>query len=127
MPKSDLSAMMIGGSKIWTHNLRTAVQNNCLEFTNGDIFHPLPCQGRHNILCLFASTPVYEALVFVCFNVSLFLAIDLNNDRYAYAKVCINMQFPWCLCELWWYTMTPLPTTLLSVSALLGLQRLCLP
>ena len=56
MPKSDLSAMMIGGSKIWTHNLRTAVQNNCLEFTNGDIFHPLPCQGRHNILCLFAST-----------------------------------------------------------------------
>ena len=70
---------------------------------------------------------MYEALVFVCFNVSLFLAIDLNNDRYAYAKVYINMQFPWCLCELWWYTMAPLPTTLLSVSALLGLQRLCLP
>ena len=50
------------------HNLRTAVhQKRCLELVNEDIFTPALPGKAYDTLCLFAFTPVSEALAFVCF------------------------------------------------------------
>ena len=49
-------------------NLRTAVhRKKFLELVNEDIFHPALPGTAYDPLCLFAFTPVSEALVFVCF------------------------------------------------------------
>ena len=57
-------------------------------------FSPLPCQGLHMTLCVYLLSPLCLRLWFLFgFIVSLFLAIDLNNDRFA---LCVQylISFP---------------------------------
>ena len=70
MPKNDLFTMIIDGGKIWNPFLQSA--NYCppkkiFRVRQQRYFSPPALPGMaYVILCLFPSTPVSEALVFVC-------------------------------------------------------------